>query len=164
MTHVPNIQKLRPSRKRLRPGDIFVMQLPDGRYLYGRVIRANVPEGEGPWRGMNMIYLYRDPQPTMKPDLGLLTTDRLLCPPEFVNRLGWSRGYFETVLNVPLSSEDLLEQHCFSSNRWTTPYVDEKGRPLASRSEPCGIWAVAGYGNIDEVISRSFGYPEAPYD
>lgn len=160
MTDVRVLQKLRPSRRRLRPGDIFVMQLPDGRYIFGRVIRADISEGEGPWPRVNMIYLYRDPQPTKSPALELLTVDRLLGPPEFINRLPWSRGYFETVLNVALTPHDLLKQHCFRSFRSDTPYVDEEGQPLSTCAEPCGIWALAGYVTIDEVLGREFGFAQ----
>lgn len=136
------------------------MQLPDDRYVHGRVIRADIPDDEGPMPRTNLIYIYRDPQPTKSPALKSLSVDRLLGPPRFINRLPWSRGYFETVLNIPMTRDDLLEQHCFSALRSDTPYVDEKGRPLATRFEPCGKWALAGYVTIDEVLARAFGFSD----
>jgi hypothetical protein len=40
-----NLRKLRASRSSLRAGDIFAMQLSSARYLFGRVIEADIPRG-----------------------------------------------------------------------------------------------------------------------
>jgi hypothetical protein len=42
---VVNLKLLRPSRKRLAAGDIFVMLPPDGKYLFGRVISTEARAG-----------------------------------------------------------------------------------------------------------------------
>lgn len=161
MTYIPNLRQLAPSRRRLRSGDIFVMQLPDSRFIFGRVIKASVAAGEGPVAGLNLIYVYRDAQPSSSPVLELLTVDKLLGPPRFSNTLPWSRGYFKTVGNEPLEATDLLKQHCFSYPRTDMPYVDEYERPLPKRFEPCGGWGVSSYRAIDDMVSREFGIPEA---
>ena len=43
MTERTNLRVLKRSRKPPTPGDVFAMQLPDGRYLFGRVILADLP-------------------------------------------------------------------------------------------------------------------------
>ncbi|WP_419670164.1 Imm26 family immunity protein [Alicyclobacillus macrosporangiidus] len=49
---------MKPSRKRPKPGDIFVVQPKQGLYLLGRVIRTNLPSKDGFVRGANLIYIY----------------------------------------------------------------------------------------------------------
>lgn len=46
-----NLQFLCKSRKRLNAGDVFAMQLPDGRYLFGRVIGVSLPRERAPMQG-----------------------------------------------------------------------------------------------------------------
>lgn len=47
-----NLRILKPSRRAPKPGDVFVIQLPDESYLFGRVItpeaRWTKAEGAGP--------------------------------------------------------------------------------------------------------------------
>lgn len=67
-----------------------------------------------------------------------LRPDRLLIAPIYINRLGWSRGYFETVGNRPLVPEDLLTQHC--SCVTTGTISTSRGGPYPPR------WSRAGSG------------------
>ena len=155
-----NFERLRPSRKKLAPGDIFAMRPPDGRYLFGRVILADLPRNRAPMPRSYLIYVYsvRSDLKGLNPDQ--LTVDRLLLPPMFINRLPWSRGYFETVAHRPLKREDLVQQYCF--RRWTGKYVDETGKELSSRLEPCGDWALDSYRTIDDQVSDALGIPRTP--
>lgn len=156
-----NLRQLRPSRKKLKPGDIFAMLLPDELYLFGRVILVDLPRGIAPMPGANLIYIYDHRASGTVPQIDALTPDRLLIPPQFVNRLGWSRGYFETTANAPLSRSDLLSQHCFwSSTR--KAYRDETGQPLQRRTEPCGSWGLGNYRVIDDLVSDALGFPRIP--
>lgn len=64
-----NLRILRPSRKPVRTGDVFAMQVPDGTYLFGRVIEADITEpSRAPIPGSYLIYVYRhrsaDKEPT----------------------------------------------------------------------------------------------------
>ncbi len=100
-----NLRVLSPSRKKLRVGDIFAMQLPDERYLFGRVICVDLPgPPKAPMPRSNLLYIYKDLFEEKKPDLDRLAPDRLLIPPVFTNRLGWAKGVFETIDNRPLCS------------------------------------------------------------
>jgi hypothetical protein len=161
-TSEPNLQKLQPTRAILRAGDVFAMLLPDGRYLYGRVILPDLPRGKAPMPASNLIYIY-DVTATEKvpPPLDSLARERLLIPPQFVNRLPWSKGYFETVAREPLKESDRLRQHCF----WDAVrkiYRNEAGGSTPNRSEPCGDWGLGSYRLIDDLVSDAMGIPRAP--
>jgi hypothetical protein len=137
------------------------MRLPDGRYLFGQVVLADLPADKAPMPRSNLIYIYRATSDTPDPDLSQLRPDNLLLPPIFTNRLAWSKGYFNTVAHRELSDGDLLPQHCF----WratTRRHVDVTGQPTDRRTEPCGDWGLAGYLLIDREISDALGIPRAP--
>lgn len=156
-----NLRVITPSRKAVRRGDVFAMRVPDGRYLFGTVVLADIPADKAPMPKSNLIYIYRHLADTPEPDLAELRPDALLVPPVFINRLPWSKGYFTTVAQRPLGPEDVLARHCF----WDAPtksYVDVEGRKLAGPVEPCGVWGLAGYHLIDREISDALGIPRAP--
>ncbi len=44
----PNLQRLKPTRQKPQAGDVFAMGLPDGQYLFGRVILADLPIERAP--------------------------------------------------------------------------------------------------------------------
>ena len=161
-----NLRVLKKSRRAPEPGDVFAAQLPDGGYLFGRVILANVPQRSAPMPGANLIYIYshRSPAPTI--DEGKLLPGRLLLPPVWTNNLAWTKGYFYTVANQPLRTFDLLRQHCFRrvALRPGVPekFLDEGGLELKHRYEPCGEWALASYRWIDDHVSDAMGVPRVP--
>jgi Immunity protein 26 len=122
-----NLRILKRSRPRLRPGDIIVMSPSDGRFLFGRVILADLPSGQAPMPTANLIYIYavESGAPTPAPLLSLAPTD-LMLPPQFINRMPWTEGCFQNVAYEPLQQGDLLQQHCF----WDSVrkvYRDETG-------------------------------------
>lgn len=155
-----NIRILKPSRKKPASGDVFALQLPDERYLFGRVIFSDLPADKAPMPGSYLIYIYDHVSPTKSPALEQLRPDVLLLPPVFINRMPWTKGYFETVRSQPLSDEDLLDQHCF--RRWTGEYRDEQGRTIPAPVEPCGDWALSSYRWLDDHISDRLGFPRTP--
>jgi hypothetical protein len=155
----PNLRRLTPSRRKLKPGDVFAMLPPDGLYLFGRVILVDA--NLGPIPGANLIYVYDCRTSDMTAPIDALVPERLLIAPHYDNRLGWSRGYFETTASVPLTRSDLLQQHCFwSSTR--NHYYDETGQPVKRRTEPCGTWGLGNYRVIDDLVSDALGIPRAP--
>jgi hypothetical protein len=152
-----NMRVLKKSRKAPKPGDIFVFQARDGEYGFGRVISTTADAGF--FADCNLIYIYRcfsdtrDVVPSLKKDGQLL-------PPLMTNRLPWSRGYFETVANVPLTKDEALPQHCFKDIRGR--YFDEHRRLLRRRSEPCGDAGLHSFRTIDDAVSKALGIPLAP--
>ena len=110
--------------------------------------------------GANLVYIYRQQGRTGEPDLDQLTPENLLVPPLFINRLPWSRGYFETVTTHSLTTEQLLPQHCFRRSNGT--YLDENGQPLNAELHPCGDWGLHSFRSVDDLISDALGVPRVP--
>ena len=159
-----NLQMIRRSRKKPLAGDIFVMQLPDSTYLFGRVMEADIREFQRtPLRGSDLVYNYDYRSQTKEPDLSQLTPDRLLIAPKFINRLGWSRGYFETVAHKPLKASDWLEQVSYW-NDGRKKYLDQDGKILPGKVEPCGVWGMGNYRHIDDLVSDALGIPRVPVE
>ncbi|MCC6407003.1 MAG: immunity 26/phosphotriesterase HocA family protein [Planctomycetes bacterium] len=149
-----NLRTLRPSRRPPRPGDVFALGLPDGTFLFGRVIRTDAnPLGVG--RGV-LIYVYhsrtstRDAVPELSPD-------SLLIPPLITNRLPWSRGYFEFVEHRPLTPRDQLPAHSFRNSQGLC--FDEFGRRIPDAIGAVGEWGLHSYRSIDDAISKAIGIP-----
>lgn len=160
-----NLRVIRPSRRPLRPGDVFRVLLPDELYRFGRVIRTDArwtcAEGAGP---VNLLYIYRYASSTDDmPPRSELRPDKLLIPPVLTNRLGWSRGYFDTVDNIPLDDDDVLSVHCFKSSVYRdTQFFDEMSNALPGPTEPVGTHGLGSYATIDDSISDAVGIPRAP--
>lgn len=155
-----NLRVLKPSRKKPTAGDLFVMQLPDERYLFGRVISADAVIG--PMKDVILIYVYRPRFDSKElPERSELSADRLLVSPMMTNRLPWSKGYFETVAHWPLEPGDVLSQHCFLSSA-VGRYFDEQGNELPGPIEPVGDRGLHSFRTIDDEISDALGWDRVP--
>ncbi len=171
-----NFRLIGPSRARLRAGDIFTMQIPDGRFLFGRVVRTLASSDR-----LALVYVFRSLSDAPIPPARLLVTE-LLIPPATINRLGWSRGYLSTVGNRPFEPGERLATHYFRgegrvpSRGWLVRrlsrvssqvvYEDEDGRPLGRPSSgvPVGEAGFGNYRTLDDAVSRALGIPLAPDD
>ena len=153
-----NIQPGRRTRTKPRRGDIFVLKVVDKGLLFGRVVLNDF--ALGPMPGANLVYIYRGLTQCRTPPHDQLRPNWLLLPPLFTNNLGWSRGYFQSIDSWPITSKDLLPQHCF--RRWDGKNVDEGGKVLQKQVAPCGEWALVSYRRIDDLISDALGMPRAP--
>lgn len=160
-----NFQHLRPSRARLTPGDIFIMRIPDGRYLFGRVVRTDA-NCVAP--GCILVYVFRYLSHEPVPPPRLPVSD-LLIPPATVNRLGWSRGYFMTVGRRPFEDGERFPVHYFDDEprrgRWgKRRFVNEDGEPVGRppRGAPVGTAGLGNYRTVDDDVSRALGIPLAP--
>lgn len=157
-----NLAVLRKTRRAPEAGDVFVMQPPDGEFLFGRVISTEAEVG--PMKGCVLIYVYRSRSRQKTPVPELLRED-LLVPPVMTNKLPWTRGYFEHVENRPLALTDCLAEHCFERS-WTSPaqYYDDRGHRLSGPIPPVGEYGLQSYRTIDDKISKALGIPLAPDD
>lgn len=159
----PNMEVLKPSRKKLRPGDIFVMKYPKVGYLFGRVAYVDLAPEKAPMPGCGLIYIYRSRSSTPDPTGEDLSRDNLLVPPVFINRLPWSRGYFQTVDRRPLRTADILDRHCFDNTMFgRISFLDEDGVELDEPFEPCGVWGMHSYASLDDDVSDALGVARAP--
>lgn len=156
-----NLQVLRPSRSKPKAGDIFVLRLPDLTHLFGRVVEADINDPQrAPMPGAYLIYVYNYRSPTMDPDMSRLVPDHLLIPPIFINRMPWTRGYFETIAHIDLLPQDKLAAVSY----WDAArerFVDQDGKTLSREIHPCGEWGLASYRVLDALISDALGIPSA---
>lgn len=159
-----NIQVIKPSRTKPQSGDVFAIRLPDETHIFGRVIDADIKDPlRAPMPGAYLIYIYGERSAAMEPDLAALTTDRLLLPPVFINKMPWTKGYFATVQQNALEPTDRLARHCFwSAGRGI--YVDENRNPLPHEIQPCGDWGLSSYRWLDDQISDALGIPRVAED
>jgi len=159
-----NMQFIRRSSKKPVPGDVFAMLYPDGQYLFGRVIRVDLPEGKAPMTGANLLYIYNVRSDSKDVDLSLLRPEALLIPPVFTNRMLWSKGFAETIASPGLQPDDELAQYCFRdfSYQLYERYFDEEGNEISGRREPCGVYALDSYRTLDDSISEALGIPLIP--
>lgn len=159
--HPPiNLELLRPSRRRLAAGDVFVVKPIRHPFLFGRIIRTDAALfGQG-----NLLLYFYDAWSDDAQDIPALDRDRLPIPPVVTNRLGWSRGFFNHVENRPLTRGDVLSVHCFVSNiyRDGPRYFDEFRNQLPGPVPPVGEAGLHSYRTIDDEISRALGIPLAP--
>jgi hypothetical protein len=158
-----NLRVLKPSRRKPRVGDVFAMRLPDEAYLFGRVVstdaRWTLAVGAG--RAV-LIYVFRDRTLSLElADRSVLRVDRLLVPPVMTNLLPWSRGYFQTVGNMPLGPGEVLLKHCFLDGA-RGRYYDEYGNELPRSVEPVGDYGLHSYRTIDDLVSEALRIPPVP--
>jgi hypothetical protein len=154
-----NMQVLRRSRKRLWPGDIFVYRLKDLDFGFGRVIRTRTAVTLYTIPAI-LVYFYRaftSEKTTVPP----FRREELLLPPKIVGPELWRMGNFENIARRRLTRADVLPTHCFYESLFDI-YVDERGRRLRRRVEPCGSWALTGYHLVDRLLSEARGIAPDP--
>ncbi|MFI9811179.1 immunity 26/phosphotriesterase HocA family protein [Saccharothrix variisporea] len=158
----PNLRVLHKSRRRPREGDIFALSPRDDLFVFGRVVstEATWAQAEPPPPPVNLIYVYRHTSPVaaVPPD-SELQADKLLIPPAMVNKLPWSRGYFQTIGNIPLRPGETLGVHCFRDARGR--YFNEFLEPLAARTEPYPVLGLGSYRTVDDQVCEALGIPLA---
>ena len=153
-----NLRVLKKSRHIPQAGDIFVMQLPDTHYLFGRVINTNAnPLGVGE---AILIYIYDIQMNTPYP-IPCFIDSKLLVPPMMTNRLPWTKGYFMHLDHRTLEKKETLGQHCFFDDIRNC-YRDEYGNKIKKCIEPIGDWGLDSYRTIDDAISEALEIPLAP--
>ena len=152
------------SRHSPTPGDLFAVNMCGKRWVIGRVISNNAV---GLTANANLLYFYRmevedpfDPTATKTP----IAPD-LLIPPEITNNLGWTRGFYLHLRNVPLQPQELLPRHVFKSEVYAENdprrFIDEYGNPTPP-PEPglfCGMSGLSSYTFIDDALSIALGIP-----
>ncbi len=147
---------LKRTRKLPREGDIFAWRLEGQPYRFGRVIRAGF-ETEAWDEPVFLVYCYRTPSEDVATVPQLSLSD-LLVPPFIIDRGAWTHdGVFMTIAHRPLQRGDVLEQHCF----WcpvVASYVDEQGRRLRRKTEPCGFFAIPTTSGLAYDLAKALGF------
>jgi len=145
-----NLLTLKKTNKSPKSGDVFVYQLKSypEMYFWGRVIRTDAYVGG--FENTVLIYLYNK-KTNDKGVIPQLDRTNLLVAPIATNSLPWRKGYFETVGNIGLDANAVLNQHCFKD--FTGKYYDDYGLQC-SAIEPIGEFGLDSYQTIDDKISE----------
>ncbi|MGH4032463.1 immunity 26/phosphotriesterase HocA family protein [Actinomycetota bacterium Odt1-20B] len=148
------LKKMKGQRRQHVPGDVFVLQLEDDSYRFGRIVKVGESTPEARFPGGILAYIYDIPSVDQKPDLDRLTPDRLLMPPFFTMNWVWNKGYFRTVQHAELTPDDLLKQHCFY-DAYYKDYVDENDQRISERADPCGSFALSNFDFFQEQVAAA---------
>lgn len=135
-------------------GDIFVLSIIKGQYIWGRVIATDAKTGNG-FEGCNLIYIYNIQSDNII-DIPMLDCKDLLIHPIITNNLPWSKGLFHTVTNQEITQNDKLDTHCFKDVVFNK-YYDEYENELHKKYDPCGFYGLDSYRTIDDLISNKLG-------
>jgi len=141
---------MKKSRKAPREGDVFVVQPFAGIFYYGKVIQTNISSQDSCVNGMLLIYVY-DRLSRSKDIPDDLDCGKLLIAPTIVNRLGWSRGYFETICNFPVTDRERNVSFGFWSFQ-KKRFVNVEGAPLKSAPEYYTDYGLGNYAVVGEKI------------
>ncbi|MFG0330109.1 MAG: Imm26 family immunity protein [Phycisphaerales bacterium] len=166
------------SRRRPRPGDLFVMRerADPGRYLHGLVVRTDADISRTGHAG-SLIYLFNrltdEPRPVDDP-IATMRPANLLLPPIITNRRPWTMGLFRTIDDDSYSIDDfeLLDPHIFDAVIPTSRrFVNEHGDPVDAETvtamtrhmthhhpRPFLEAGVVGYLYIDELAGEALGW------
>lgn len=148
------IESLRRTRRWPQKGDVFVYRLKGHHYGFGRVVVTDIGMFFDDDR-LILIYIYDAFSPTMS-NVPTLRKEMLLIPPVFVSRRPWTKGYFQTVRSEGLRREDRWPRHCFYDAAHFR-YVDECGKRVMRRTDPCGDYGLSFIGAVEVCIRRALG-------
>lgn len=158
---ITNMVEHAKSRKRPVVGDLFYIEMINGKFVLGRVIRTDATV----FAKDNLILYFYSPAVKSPEDIRPPLLPKLLIPPQPTNRQGWLMGYYTTIGRFVLRPEEILPVHCFEDYMETNgKYCDEYGNKLRKRIEPCGVFALSSYRTIDDDLSEALGIPPAPED
>ncbi|MDH6180411.1 hypothetical protein M2152_000593 [Microbacteriaceae bacterium SG_E_30_P1] len=158
-----NLAKLRGSRKVPSTGDVFTLLMPQVGYLFGRVMGDEHDLAAAPMPNCYLIYIYNVVSDEPTPDVSQFSPQGLAMPPVFINRMPWTKGYFQAAGTSEVSSDDYVVDPCY----WDAPkrsYVDDRRDkiPVPADVERCGSWGLVSYRWLDDHLSDALGLQRAP--
>ena len=141
------------SRKPPHEGDIFVVQPFSGVFYYGKVIQTNIRSKDSCVNGMFLIFIYDKMSKSKCIPYDLDCSD-LLSAPSIVNRLGWSRGFFETICSFPITDKEKNMSFGFWSFQKKC-FVNTEGNVLTSRPKYYTDYGLSNYALVGEKIQTA---------
>lgn len=153
MTEFTDLLAMKKSRKAPRKGDVFVVQPFQSVFYFGKVIKTNICSSDSFVNGMFLIFIY-DEMSTVPQIPCDLNDSSLLIAPTIVNRLGWSRGYFETICNLPLTEREKNVSYGFWHFQKKC-FVNAEGDVLDSRPKYYTDYGLGNYCVVGEKIQAA---------
>lgn len=152
MEFTNELLKMKPSRIKPKEGDIFIIQPQKSLYIYGKVIRSNIPNKDPMLKGWNVIYIYKKFAKEIV-ILENLDPQKLLIPPQIVNNQGWLKGYFMNIGFSKVTEEDFIEYGFWDVLQ--KRFVNEEGTPLGYEPKIWTDYGLGSYGIIGHDVQEA---------
>jgi len=118
------------------------------------------PWADPDWRAV-LFYVFKGIAAEPVAPRRLLVRD-LLFPPLLVVPELWTRGYVRFLENRRFEKRERLPVHCFEYHGRVAPtFIDERGKVLEHRTEPCGMAGMTLVRGVDERIASALGLSPA---
>lgn len=148
-----NLLKLQASRKLPQVGDVFTFLLCDRMYTFGQVLDAGITLSEFRDLALVVVFELRSKKKEIPPDL---TKSKRVVSPMLMQKVAWSRGYFETIGREPVEGG----AYCFQA-AWGD-YFDRMGKKLAKPIGTVLDMDVGNYRVIEDEVCNWLGIPLSP--
>ena len=152
------LQKLKPSRKKISKGDVFIYKwCDDGAPMYGLVLSSENNIG---WLdNLYLVCLYRKKVEIDKDEtkIPFLRKSEILMRPVSITNNLWTKGYFETVSHIKDINSIAEPINYIFKHRPTGKYFNENADEVAMNGQEDFVltWGCASREFIDEVIADS---------
>ena len=148
-----NLIPMKKSRKNPTLGDVFVLQVDEDIYYYGKVVMEAIDCPDRFMKGMWMISIY-DYGSNSKEIPDNLSEYELLIAPIVVNKQPWVKGYFQTIGKMEVTDKELSIDYGFW-NVLKDEYVDLQGNKLDRIPKYVAIYGLGSYGIVDKEVHKA---------
>ncbi|MZP30341.1 hypothetical protein GTO91_11525 [Heliobacterium undosum] len=153
--------KMKPSRKKPKSGDVFVIQPKEGIYVYGKVIKADLASPSAFIQGQYLVFIYHTVCEKIVQPVEL-NPQKLLFQPLIVSKLGWTMGFYQTVYSTKVTQEDhAVDYGFYDADELNVPikniekFVDEECQPLGYQPKLWDQYALSSYGYIGRLVHKA---------
>ncbi|MCD8500415.1 MAG: immunity 26/phosphotriesterase HocA family protein [Bacillaceae bacterium] len=139
-----------PRRNKRQEGEVFIVEPMKDTFLFGKVIRTNIPTNEPTMSGGHLVYIYQETSNPMEIPNDFDPTT-LLMPPQIVDNQAWEKGYFQSVGIQQVTKDERDVNYGF----WdvvTKKFVNEEGTELNQTPKVYDDYGLTSYGSIKEEL------------
>lgn len=124
-------RKLKPQ---LKEGDVFAMLLPEGFYIFGRILKSGVNFWSEPTK-YNVAFIFEKIGKDINDIPEKFDYDKILLGPILLSDGYWTRGYCYTVTNIPLTDKEKKLDYGFWDNGAKMRFLDADGKEMDHQPE-----------------------------
>ncbi|WP_232088955.1 Imm51 family immunity protein [Streptococcus suis] len=149
-------QIIKKSKAQPCEGDIFVVSVIEGQYLYGRVLQANIKsKASSFFNQKNVIVIFNQRTESLSLENYHADYSDLLIRPMIVDNAYWSRGYFYTVANIPLTEEEIhLDLGFYRIHPRRQYFCTAAGEEIFKEPKILGLYGVSTITGVAAEVNR----------
>ncbi len=149
-------QIIKKSKAQPCEGDIFVVSVIEGQYLYGRVLQANIKsKASSFFNQKNVIVIFNQRTESLSLEDYHADYSDLLIRPMIVDNAYWSRGYFYTVANIPLTEEEIhLDLGFYRIHPRRQAFCTAAGEEILQEPKILGLYSVSTITGVAAEVNR----------